>query len=177
MSTDTSPKHDDARLALEQLCLELFQPDELRSWVHRHLSRDVVNALPGPSVSNTELIHAFVRVLERHALIDTVTTMLSQHLTEQRRKGLGTRPQARDFVSQRRYALSRVVMLGLFMIFTLTRGYPSLDISAALILVERKLFAFLPASCRHLSLPCLIAATSASTLYLWYTRRRPGRRS
>lgn len=176
MPTDAPQKHDDAGLALEQLCLELFQPDELRSWALRHLSRDVVNALPGTSASNTELIHGFVRVLERHALVDQVTNMLSQHLSERRRMGLGARPPARDPVSRRRHELSRAVMLGLFTIFTLTRGYPSLDISRALILAEQKLFAFLPASYRHLSLPCLIAAAVATTVHFWYASRDSGRR-
>lgn len=171
------PEETRAPLALAKLCAELFDADELRRWARHHLEPNIVLALPGGSASAAEVFEKFAEVVKRHGHLDEVTAEFQRIREERHQKGRGVRARSSAVhdVSHGRAAPSLAVTVALAGTWALTRGYPSLDISAMLRGLEESVFGFLPQLYRHLGLPVLMITSAICTLLLHAAKRRTTR--
>lgn len=76
-----SPEKTAALLELEELLSQLFSQEELRRWASGHLPATVIDHLPGDIASLATLVHAIVRLSERHGLL---TSNFFKELTQAR---------------------------------------------------------------------------------------------
>lgn len=151
---------------LERLCQQLFSAEELRRWVHERYP-ELGSKLPGAVVSNEELVHQLVRLLDRHGHVGIAT--------EQLRKLRDARPRMRSPNGSERWAArSRFYLTcaaGVAAYWGATRAYPMLDVSRAMMNLERAVFGFVPPGYQRFALLALIGLMVVLSLVFWLRAR------
>ncbi|MBZ5708446.1 hypothetical protein K7C98_04200 [Nannocystis pusilla] len=179
-------------VALENLLLELFSATELRMWV-AHTEIVKAHELPGEHVAFATLAHDFVQLALRRGRVDPALFAALHEVRPGRKDDIDrvsslyescaaqfqpspAGDSALASVWHKRFRLTRSLLVGFAAAWLLTRAYPTLDVSKALITVERSLFKFLPLPYQRLGLLGVIAilflCTCASGALAWRATRQ-----
>ncbi len=176
-----------ALAALQELLKDLFDPSELRNWLGHGVPRELMDELPGDSVSHRRLTRVAVELLDRHGLIeDTFFERLFAEREHRREEIEQVRQLCAQFGRVKRATAHpvgitepwRMVLRVSWYILagsaalTLAHLFSGTDISRLLLSAEKQVFSFLPLAYQRSAYLLLLMFSLSTIITFWFLGKR-----